>query len=351
MIVSAEFKNFRALRDLKIDLEPFTVIVGPNSCGKSTILEGLKWLVGSNDLNVSDLKKHISQGTKDDILVAGKLKDANNNIIEYQILSYSAINDSGKVEHNTEVEWTDPADQFIGEVIMLNPNAKAMARASYGASLNPIIDSDGRGLATVCANFHLEYPEYFEKIQEQMRRVIPSLKRFRIKRAETTNYIGGQEPIGSAVFGDELVFDFDNAPNIPANFVSEGTLITLCILIVAVRTNQEPFLLLIDDLERGLHPMATRELIQVLRDLQKENPNLQIVATTHSPDLVDQFEPKEVRVAALDPVRGTVVARLDESPDFEKWYAVLETGEVWSHMGENWVLTQKRTDALLEEST
>jgi predicted ATPase len=340
MIVSAEFKNFRALRDLKIDLEPFTVIVGPNSCGKSTILEGLDRLFEYRSFTQND----ISKGSQEKCVLSTQFRDNRNVISEYTILeSFRSISiDSVVFQENDEL-----FDRFklkLGKSIILNPNTTAMARASYGASLNPMIDSDGRGLATVCANFHLEYPEYFEKVQEQMRRVIPSLKRFRIRRAETNNYIGGLEPIGSAVFGDELVFDFENAPNIPANFVSEGTLITLCILIVAVRTNQEPFLLLIDDLERGLHPMAAQELVKVLRDLQKENPNLQIVATTHSPYLLDAFEPKEVRVTALDPQRGTLVAYLNEAPDFEKWYAILDAGELWSHVGEKWVLEKSKHD-------
>jgi predicted ATPase len=346
MIVSAEFKNFRALRDLKIDLEPFTVIVGPNSCGKSTILEGLDRLFEYRSFTQND----ISKGSQEKCVLSTQFRDNRNVMSEYTILeSFRSISiDSVIFQENDEL--FDHFKLELGKSIILNPNTTAMARASYGASLNPMIDSDGRGLATVCANFHLEYPEYFERVQEQMRRVIPSLKRFRIRRAETTNYIGGHEPIGPAVFGDELVFDFENAPNIPANRVGGGILVSLCVLIVAMRISQEPFLLLIDNLERGLHPMTTQDLANALRDLQKEFPNLQIVATTHSTYLLDAFEVKEVRVTALDPQRGTVIACLSEAPDFEKWNAVLKTGELWSHMGEKWVLEQRHMDALVEGS-
>jgi AAA15 family ATPase/GTPase len=346
MIVSAEFKNFRALRDLKIDLEPFTVIVGPNSCGKSTILEGLKLLSGTVRFNDSVLKDNISKGSLEDIQITCHSIDQQGQIFDYQIREYKLFDLLGKMYINEP--YSNYINKFMMGAIMLNPNAKAMAEASYGASVNPTINSDGRGLATVCANLQFEYPEVFNKIQIQIKRVIKSLKLFRIRRARTKNYIGDTNHDNKLVFGEELLFDFENASGISANFVSEGTLITLCILVAATRADNEPFLVLIDDLERGLHPMATRELIQVLRDLQTVNPNLQIVATTHSPYLLDAFDPKEVRVAALDPQRGTVVACLDQAPDFEKWNAVLETGGVWSYVGEKWVLEQNQTRDIVE---
>lgn len=41
MIDRVIFKNFKALRDNEIDLQPLTLIVGPNASGKTSILEGL----------------------------------------------------------------------------------------------------------------------------------------------------------------------------------------------------------------------------------------------------------------------------------------------------------------------
>ncbi|WP_309895640.1 AAA family ATPase [Archangium sp.] len=41
MIRTVRFKNFRCLQNLELTLEPLTVLVGPNSSGKTTVLEGL----------------------------------------------------------------------------------------------------------------------------------------------------------------------------------------------------------------------------------------------------------------------------------------------------------------------
>jgi DNA repair ATPase RecN len=42
VIRSVHIKNFRCLRDVKLELEPLTVLVGPNASGKSAILRALQ---------------------------------------------------------------------------------------------------------------------------------------------------------------------------------------------------------------------------------------------------------------------------------------------------------------------
>jgi predicted ATP-dependent endonuclease of OLD family len=49
MLEKVGFKNFLALRDVELTLEPFTVIVGPNASGKSSILEGIKRICNSEE--------------------------------------------------------------------------------------------------------------------------------------------------------------------------------------------------------------------------------------------------------------------------------------------------------------
>src|SRR5438132_1236446 len=44
MIHSVTMKNFKALRSVEASLERFTVLVGPNASGKSSILQGLNCL-------------------------------------------------------------------------------------------------------------------------------------------------------------------------------------------------------------------------------------------------------------------------------------------------------------------
>jgi ABC-type uncharacterized transport system ATPase subunit len=58
MIQKVEFRNFKGLRHLSLDLERLTVLVGPNASGKTSILKGLLYLSG---LGTSEPEKLFSE--------------------------------------------------------------------------------------------------------------------------------------------------------------------------------------------------------------------------------------------------------------------------------------------------
>src|SRR4051812_39516163 len=41
MLVRVEIKGFKCLRDVSVDLRPFSVLIGPNDSGKSSFLQAL----------------------------------------------------------------------------------------------------------------------------------------------------------------------------------------------------------------------------------------------------------------------------------------------------------------------
>jgi predicted ATPase len=346
MLEKVGFKNFLALRDVEIDLEPFTVIVGPNSSGKSTILEGIDRI--SNAKNGSRLlvKRVLPNGE-----ISYNLKDFLSRLSKTQEIEFSYKKDKEsrqryvadnylRVDVSAVVDFRPDFDSKV-----LRFNSSEAAQPSYTESLNPSIEVSGKGLATVCSYLQDPKPDAFAWVQEKIRSVIPNLQRFRMKRAIVPALywfeIDFQSKIdrinrGLEAAGQELVFDFTNAENIPASQVSEGTLFVLAVLVMAASSSGDT-VLLIDDLERGLHPKAVRDLMTALREIQKMTPGLQIIATSHSPYILDRLEAKEVRVATLDPELGTLVAKLEDYPDFDKWREAMTPGEFWSFVGEDWV--------------
>src|SRR5262249_14259695 len=132
-----------------------------------------------------------------------------------------------------------------------------------------------------------------------------------------------------------LLFDTVGGDSLPARQVSEGTLLVLGLL-AALYAPDRAELVLLDDLDRGLHPTAQKELIALLRGLLQTKPDLQIVATTHSPYLLNWLEPSEVRMTYL--VEGfTACGPLTDHPKFEKWKDEISPGEMWSMFGEKWL--------------
>src|SRR5438105_2753575 len=86
MITKLSIRNFKCLRDVQIDLERFTVFVGPNASGKSSILQALDFLcrafgTGVNAFGfglmqpfggVPDLSEDMSRGAKGPIELAAE---------------------------------------------------------------------------------------------------------------------------------------------------------------------------------------------------------------------------------------------------------------------------------------
>lgn len=171
---------------------------------------------------------------------------------------------------------------------------------------------------------------------------MPALKRIRfdrvhVSRVEHENVMMDDEIVSRKVrrdyIGDGIVFDMVGAPSLPAHAVSEGTVLVLALLTVVLGARR-PNLVLIDGIDHGLHPKAQREFVSLIRTLLKQNADLQIVATTHSPYFLDCLEPKEVRQTALDEQRAASCRPLQDHPDFKKWKDEMTPGEFWSHIGE-----------------
>ena len=374
MLQRLEVKNFLALRDVSIDLEPFTVIVGPNASGKSTILEALHRLcmlkAGQSAVLISGTElldrpgQTIEKSSPAEIL-AWKAEPiiilkTITSIGEVRVVftltdvssddwNFSLRTDFQKDFPETQLHNFDGylqalpfgLDKLVPNSIKLHPNSQKMSLASSSPLPKPILEQDGAGLATVCANIQQISPDVFSRIQESLQKLIPSFVRFRIQRANATakNFVNGEALSSWTGIAEELIFDFTDAVGVPAKHVSEGTLLALCILTAAARFEDEA-VVFIDDLERGLHPKAVHDLVKTLRELQKINPKLQIIATSHSPYVLDELEPHEVRVVTRDSDLGTVVGKLSDHPNFEKWKDAMLPGEFWSHVGEDWLLKQ-----------
>ncbi|WP_232055927.1 AAA family ATPase [Tuwongella immobilis] len=179
------------------------------------------------------------------------------------------------------------------------------------------MQSNGHGLHTATAAMSLEDPDLWLVLQEQLRQIVPSIRRLRHTPQQ------------------ELLFDTINGKGFKAHQVSEGTLLTLGLL-AAIHGVNKPGILLLDDLDRALHPKAQRELIDLLRGIQKTNSEIQILASTHSPYMLDRMKPNEIQVTTLRDDGSTACQPITHHPDFEKWKDEFQPGELWSFFGEQW---------------
>jgi predicted ATPase len=379
MIQSASFRNFKSLRHVDVDLERLTVFVGPNASGKTSILEGLYYLslLGSTDPKElftgqrRPLVLYTRGPINEDMVLENRNNDSAFRLTICPPHDLSVMGEYSDFLSAVDWEWVfrlesrdlRQADSNWTEVKRLDSNrfrsaflrldARKLAEPSYSVHVRPWVENEGEGLASVLAFVALNQPDRFRSLQECLQSVIPSVKRIRFNRVPIyRNEIESiriddarlSRSLKKEYIGDEIVFDFQGASDIPAHLASEGTILVLGILATMLGPDR-PNLVLLDDLDHGLHPKAQRKIIPLLRKLVDEskhlqflNRDLQIIATTHSPYIVDELDPKEVRIALAGDDDGmTRCARLDSHPDFDRWKNEMWPGEFWSLVGEQWV--------------
>jgi hypothetical protein len=349
MIDRVTFRNFKALRHASIDLERLTVLVGPNASGKTSVLEGLWYL---SELAEKSPKEVFSGEDKFRQLWTRETRT-------YFHLRCDGTHGS-RLEVRTKRDWKDidwstfDVDSDVevirrgavaGRAILLQMVTEHLAAPSYSEERLPCLKSNGEGLASVLAYLATNEPERHRELLEAVRSIVPAVDKIRFPRTPVVRTERHTITVDGRTYdrleerqywGNSIEFDMQAAPGIAGSMASEGTLLVLGIL-ASMIAPPRPHLVLLDDFDRALHPRAQGQMVERLRELLAAYPDLQIVATSHSPYLLDHLEPEEVRITTLKGNGSVAIGRLIDHPQFEKWKEEMSPGEFWSVVGEQWV--------------
>lgn len=233
----------------------------------------------------------------------------------------------------------------VGEFSYLKASTASLAASSYSEEIPPRISDDGKGLASTIANLILSDSDNHQALVESLHQIVPLVKNVRVRPAKVARTekrvisIDGKEfPFDEKreMVGHEIVFDTQTIKSLPASSMSDGTLLVLGLLTL-LWSSPNSHLILLDDIEAGLHPLAQRQLMQVLKDFAEKHDR-QIILTSHSPYIIDALEPENVWVMDMDKEGVSHTKRLSEHPDAGRALGVLTTGELWDAEGENWVI-------------
>jgi predicted ATPase len=375
------FKNFKSLKAVTIELAPLTVLVGPNGSGKSSVLFGIHYLsqLGSpkpvpihSDAFSETVRRSNPRrlaSNEGPITIELSVRDTSGDELSAAIVVPAPdVEDPRSFEFSVSVDGVagrlasktngsafleHPRRRRFASLVYLHLDAAVMSRTSATDEEEPRMAPDGQGLASTLAWLAGAKPEVLQWIAAALGRVVPGVRRILIHRERLIDQtmdkvtIDGQpvwRPVERSRLGDRFSIEFDDGTVVPADLLSEGTVLALGLL-TKLHEPERPKVLLLDDIDRGLHIGAQAKLVAVLRDLMRLDPELQIVCTTHSAYLLDLFDPSEVRVLDLDTSRATHAKPLTAHPEFDKWRFGTQTGELWAALGDAWVTKQSEDPA------
>lgn len=372
MVDRVELLNFKLLRDVQVDLGRLNVFVGRNGVGKSSVLRGLDLVMWRFGLTRGKLQRLNTAALIEEHRIAPVLSqpDARRFRVQARLGGFGVqvvgvVNSSnadlsanakrglwdGPHQDGSCIRESDagtsfefpPADQ-LPATRALYLDAAAI-RAPHNPTVDPpTISANGEGVSSALLHLHGLRDGRLEALEADLAKIVKGVKRVRAlpfryqtREEESLSFNGRPYQVveDKWVNGTRFEVELDGVGWLPAQALSEGTVLALAL--VTVLHYEQPSTLLLDDIDKGLHPLAQRELIELLRRLLAQHPELQILATSHSPYLLDSLQPEEVFVVGAVSPQESRVRRLDTHPKFTKYRDVMSSGELWSHLGEDWV--------------
>jgi len=370
MIERLGFGNLKNLVDVDIvGLSPLSLFVGPNGSGKTTILQGVSFLSESLGRGPEEVFKHnfaldklVNRKKQEAPIMLGCYTDEA--MVRIDLFKRGTMLNGNQIGTsnwmiNVDIEAASQGEPGTGESqvleiqrdfgasLFLSLKASVLSKPAYSSELVPSLSGSGANLGTVLAFMALNHRDRFETLLGYLQRIVPSFRDLKfirkpLYRRETELIRFGNEGVkretNRKYVGTALLLDFDHVQGIEASGCSEGTLLALGLL-TAVLQPAAPKRLLIDDLEHGFHPLAQKAILDILRDIGKGVPKVQIFATTHSPYLLNAATPDEVWMVGIGQDGETKIGQLTQHVDYRRWSDEMHPGEMWGMFGEGWIVS------------
>jgi predicted ATPase len=273
MIRHVRFENFRSLREVELQLEPLTVLVGANASGKSNVFAALGGAYEQRDR----WRNNPSLG----IRVSGTMTSG----AEWAVMMPP-----------NQTPFLEKGKPMRVQVLQLDltklrqPNTLAEER---------LLSSSGLGLANAFATLSRSAQDLVSK---RFCALVPMF-------ADVATRASGNG-MHRIVFQDR----WNSGQWYEPDQVSDGSMLMLAYLLLPHQT-PAPGVIAIEEPERGLHPYLMGQLVDVLRKLSQGGAGqhkVQILLATHSAELLEHVRPEEVRFLSRNKDTGETI--VEEAP-------------------------------------
>ena len=361
-------ENFKAIRKSgTLFMRPLTVFIGNNGSGKSSVIEALETyqkivlegvdaamqpFLGFEYVRHLEARGRLTQAAIEDpgrqvspviFRIAVHDRSAVPVHLDMQINSRAGDNvlyiQHEEVRRGREHFLRDPIDaaQTVGEgrsmvfrhpaltdlledvrrwqFVFLEPQAMGRPRAQRRSGGKILLNRDGSNLAEYLLDIRDRNQTVFEEIVEAMQFILP--------------YAADVRPASAMGLERQVFLEMiEREMRIPGWMLSTGTLRALA-LIALLRDPDPPPLILIEELENGLDPRTIGLIVEEIR-LATSSKRTQVVATTHSPYLLDSLDVDDLIVVERDENGYPRFYRPKANRDLDAWRKRFTPGRLYT---------------------
>jgi len=302
MLKRLTLSGFRGFDHLELDLEKdITVLVGPNGAGKTAVLDAIALLLASDGFKPEDVRigspsatvivDYSAMSSPDTQFRMGYVAGSNPESLGVQIGRHVFGLYYGVARHVRDETPGSTSSQSWGEQQARFEALKAAA--SYKAFFHWMRETEDRENEQVRYDGAQANPQ-LAAVRGCVEMLIPGVRNLRIRREGAMGVDRPRLTVEKEGTSKPLILD--------ALSEGERTLIAMVadmarrLVLFYARTDsplEQPAVILIDEIEQHLHPGLQRVVVNKLR---AAFPGAQFIATTQSPIVVSEIEPRCLRL-------------------------------------------------------
>jgi predicted ATPase len=354
MLKKIQLTHFRSFCQTEVDLKKINVLIGGNGSGKSnfislfTMLNYIQigrledWIVNKGGFdnivyngiqeneflnlrfffdssNLQNIYELELRATEEDYIVKAERFGSWKSLARSTFQHEETNQPETKLKYLAERQYEIPFNIYSNikgfqvfhfDDVSTNSNKKRLQNLEESYPLHP----EGDNIAAFLYYLKQNYIDSYDKIVEVIRLVIPYFDDF-ILEPESTH-------------SNQIKLRWrekNNLKTFTASLISDGTIRFICLCALLLQPTP-PLLVVIDEPELGLHPLAISFLAELIK---KASNRTQIILSCQSVTLLNQFEYSDILVVDCYQ-SGSQIKRLNES-ELQGWLDEYSLGQLWEN--------------------
>lgn len=332
--------GYKSIKHIDLSLRSINILIGSNGVGKTNFISFFRLV---NNIYEQRLQNYtmrhraeslLHYGLKNTKEIKGYLQFADNAygfslqprtngsmfIAEeksyYRNQPYTVGNmDESQIKNSTTYrdKWLRAYLQSYHIYHFHDTSEGAPLRTEAAVNDTRILGTDGGNLPAFLYMLRKQHPKTLKRIELTIRSVMPYFERFDLHPL----------PFGDKI---ELVWNDANAPDkyFSANDLSDGSIRFMALATLLMQPTL-PKVIIIDEPELGLHPVAITKLAALVKSAASRE--CQIIISTQSVNLISNFDAEDV--ITVDRQDGQSVFNRLNTKELEKWLDDYTLGDLW----------------------